>query len=956
MYLPRFISYRSAGWLFSAWLIFLFLSQTCARADTNSAAVYLSCLTTFETYAESIWHTATGTNVPADSGYFGDGNSGGNGGIRGSTGVAVAYAVVVQALPSDPKNPTRLAHIRQALNYAANTHVSGSNVCIDGLQWGQDWQTAMWAGQMGFACQLMQSNLPAATVAACQRAVADEATYRAGIAPPSGYVGDTKAEENGWNCYALALAAAWMSNSNNANLWLTGTKQYMANTYTVANTNGDPLALWITTTNLYPDFELQNHGFYYPIYQMVAGMELGDSLMFARLANPSIASQLQPFAEHNVMNVWAPLSLVQADGGDFEYPAGLDWTLHDYEQNSYMAWIASHFNDPFGRWADTQLVKLVSYRQQLNGDGRYIGPSETDTPFYREAVEDYRTAIAYLQHIHADYTNGPITAPVPYAPQLFADVGLIEQRGTGGYFSISYWGTQIMAIIAPPAISIPSNCFLVTPRLPGVLGLGALGNPTGATLISFATNANGFDAELKLTNGTLGTTEVYVKSAGEAVGIVEVPWPAFTTTGSGAASFTVGIENQPLTGGTRLLEWTGGSATITNRSGVSKTISNGWICVAGQYGISAGPSGHFTYQAASSYNILGAAQDTLSFAPDQSLKPRYAVWYPGKNALTTQSNANLITWTNSGANAILTFPGPAGTTNQILVSSLPPALSPYAPYPLSLASITASSSQASYPPTLAADTNLSTFWVSSGVNPGQGPTTNHPEWLLGSFSRQVAISEFQVAPRTLNGGYGPKAVQMLLNSVSVCSGTMAATSTLDVHLSPPVYATNAELLITSSYDPSYPTNSRNVQVVELTFFERAMPGTFGDWMLQHFTDSQLTNAAVGLPGSDPDGDGVPNLLEFVVGGNPLAPDPTLAKVQTVAAPAGSFAFTFRERTNLSNVQREFVSSPDLANWTVATPSSVSVSGNLGTAYMYTAVFPRQSSNAYYRIEYTAPSN
>jgi hypothetical protein len=206
----------------------------------------------------------------------------------------------------------------------------------------------------------------------------------------------------------------------------------------------------------------------------------------------------------------------------------------------------------------------------------------------------------------------------------------------------------------------------------------------------------------------------------------------------------------------------------------------------------------------------------------------------------------------------------------------------------------------------------------------------------------------------LNGGYGPKAVQMLLNNTPVYSGTMAATSTLDVHLSPPVYGTNAELLITSSYDPSYPTNSRNVQVVELTFFERAMPGTFDDWMLQHFTDSQLTNAAVGLPGSDPDGDGVPNLLEFVVGGNPMVPDASLAKMQTAAAPAGTFAFTFRERTNLANVQRQFVSSTDLVNWMVATPSSVSISGNLGTAYIYTAAFPKQSLNTYYRIEYTAP--
>ncbi|MDB6021073.1 MAG: Coagulation factor 5/8 type domain protein, partial [Pedosphaera sp.] len=740
----------------------LFSSFTPAHADTNSAAVYLTCLINFETYAESIWHDATNANNPPDSGYFGDGASGGNGGIRGSCGVAVAYAVMAQALPADARRASRIARIRKAINYAANTHVSGTNVCIDGLKWGHDWQTAMWAAHMGFACQLVQNDLPAATVTACQRAVADEATYRAAIAPASGYVGDTKAEENAWDSNILALGAAWLSGNPNASTWLTGAKKYLANTYTVANTNGDPLAAWINTVTLYPDFELQNHGFYYPVYQMVAGMSLGDSMLMARLANPSVASQLQPFAEHNVLPVWNSLSLVQLDGGDFAYPASLDWTLHDYEQNSYMAWVASHFNDPLARWADAQLVRSVRYRQQLNGDGRFIGPSETDVYFYREAVEAYRTAVAYLQHVNADYTNGPMTAPGGYAPQLFADVGLIEQRGAAGYISLSFYGSQVMGIIAPPAVSIPTHCYLVTPRLPGVIGLGALGNPTGAQLVSFETNANGFDAELQVQNGTQGTTEVYIKSTGESVGIVEVPWPAAGVTGTTAGSFTVGIENQPLTGGTRLLEWNGGSRTITNRSGVSQNISSQWLCVAGEYGMIAGPAGYFSYQAASSYNILGAAQDTLQFMTSQPLGPRYCIWLPGKNATVTQTNAGGVTWAVSGTNATLTFPGTNGNY-QISAALPPPVTNAYVPYQLPIATITASSSQASYPPAFAVDGDATTFWVSSGTAAGQGPTANHPEWLLVNFPRQVAISEFKIAPRTFNGGYGPKAVQMLLN-------------------------------------------------------------------------------------------------------------------------------------------------------------------------------------------------
>src|ERR1035441_5696686 len=81
-------------------LISLVLAGTPARAD--SQFTYLQCLTNFEVYAESIWHTASYANAPVDAGYWGDGGSSGNGGIRGNGGVALAYAVLVKADPRPP--------------------------------------------------------------------------------------------------------------------------------------------------------------------------------------------------------------------------------------------------------------------------------------------------------------------------------------------------------------------------------------------------------------------------------------------------------------------------------------------------------------------------------------------------------------------------------------------------------------------------------------------------------------------------------------------------------------------------------------------------------------------------------------------------------------------------------------------------------------------------------------
>lgn len=950
--LPRILSFALAAFI-------LVLNSFVTRADSRQT--YLDALVDFERYADTIWHDASGANYPTNAGYWGDGGSSGNGGIRGLCGVAVAYAVLAVAQPTDPKTPIRISRITKALNYAGQAHVTGSRTCVDGQKWGwsssssTDWQTPEWSGSMALACILVQSNLPAQTVADCQRVVTSEATHRAGIAPPSGYVNDTKAEENGWDSNILSLGAAWMSGDPNAATWLNAAKKYLANSYTVANTSGDPLASWVMTVTLYPSYALENHGFFHPTYEMVVGMSMGDSLLMARLANPTVAAQLQPFAEHNVIAVWSNVvSSMVFDSGEFAYPAGLDWELHDYEQNSYIAWLAAHFNDPLARWADGRLAQLVRTRQLINGNGEFVGPSGGG--FYREAVEARRTAIAWLHWANADFPTGPANAPPPVFKHL-PDVDIIAQRSASGFTSLSYGpqtnggSARIMAMIDAPLASFPSNVFVASPLLPGVIGIGALGNPTGARLVSLTTNANGFQAELQVINGANGTTEVYFNSTGETVGIVEVPSPVAGFAGSAAGSFSVGIENDPLAGGSRLLEWTGGSATITNRTGAARNITNNWICVAGRYGIAAGPVGYFNYRAASSYNRLGAAEDTLKYFPQNWLGPRYAVWFPGKMASQTASNVNLIKWSVTASNSILTFPGPTGSVAQIIAAA-PPPLPPYPEYALALSSVSASSLQASYPPTNAVDGNLSDFWVSSGSNPGDGPATNNPQWLFVTFPRRVAISRFQIYPRTTNGGYGPKDISVLFDGASIYEGTMAPTTTLDVELAQPAYATNAELLITSSYDPAYPTNSRNVQVVELAFFERALPGTFGDWALHEFSAAQLADSSISGAGADPDGDGAPNLLEFAMGGQPLVADAENLKLQSASTSPNQFAFHFRQRKDLGGLTRQFLLSSDLAAWTPIAPLNVSTDQDFGEVIQLLATMSAPPQPSFFRVSFS----
>ena len=64
----------------------------------------------------------------------------------------------------------------------------------------------------------------------------------------------------------------------------------------------------------------------------------------------------------------------------------------------------------------------------------------------------------------------------------------------------------------------------------------------------------------------------------------------------------------------------------------------------------------------------------------------------------------------------------------------------------------ASSSRLEQPAALASDGLPETFWVSQGVQAGEGPTRQRPEWLQFRFRQPVAVSGFAVQGRP---GYGP---------------------------------------------------------------------------------------------------------------------------------------------------------------------------------------------------------
>lgn len=124
----------------------------------------------------------------------------------------------------------------------------------------------------------------------------------------------------------------------------------------------------------------------------------------------------------------------------------------------------------------------------------------------------------------------------------------------------------------------------------------------------------------------------------------------------------------------------------------------------------------------------------------------------------------------------------------------------------------ASSSQADYPPAGILDGKEDTFWVSSGTQPGQGPSIDRPQWLQFTFTQPVTVSGLRIQGRR---GYGPKVARLQIDGgdplpLFDLEDGQAKQADLGKK-SGKVF----RILFDDAYDPRHPDAPRNVQVAEL---------------------------------------------------------------------------------------------------------------------------------------------
>ncbi len=191
-------------------------------------------------------------------------------------------------------------------------------------------------------------------------------------------------------------------------------------------------------------------------------------------------------------------------------------------------------------------------------------------------------------------------------------------------------------------------------------------------------------------------------------------------------------------------------------------------------------------------------------------------WNLGGPSVSSDDAAKKLVWSEmrvTGPGRIAKeLPRPAsreGYYRDLFVVAYPIAARPDEPV------VAASSCQDAHPAEAAADGTPDTFWVSTGTEPGAGPTREKPEWLAFQFEKPVEADTLMLLPRP---GYGPRECTL---EVSDDGATFrAVTTSTPVREGKTTLAFGSvrgrvfRLLVHAAFDPHSSNAPRNVQIAE----------------------------------------------------------------------------------------------------------------------------------------------
>ena len=625
----------------------LLMVPLCARAadvyhirplsERQMLRIYTSVMRDACRHSNGEWH-----EMPSDpgAGYWGDGISEGNEGIRAISITVLTCAALLKysdALTSAERRDY-LAKSTAAIRFAVWAHVTGTGKCTDGKQWGGSWQSGMWTGTLAFGAWLIWDDLASELREGVERVVTSEADRFLAGHPPSGRWGDTKAEENAWDSLSISAAANMFPSHPHAAAWREKAIEYMMNTLSVPRdlkdkslVDGRAVSEWVRGVNLNPDFTLENHDFFHPSYVACSSYMLGQAVMYYTYAGRRVPAA----ATHHLMDTWRMFQTILLPWGEAAFPQGMDWELHGLPIINLQAFMATYMHDPAAAGMEqASLQYMRAWQEWAGGDMTVPGSS---LGFTRHAICAEQVAWSYLSHKLFGPTppspplskGGKHPAPLgkggKHPPTLdkggfvrrYSSVDVILHRTESKLASFS-WKNRIMGMLVPVGEGHAGNPFFTFPITNGLVGSIEL-SPAGDTKTSVLERAwrktsKGFETTgVLVTNGRQLKQTLRVASIGAKTVVYQDRVTALSDVSvTREMGVPIGIENDQISGGKRVVYHRDGRIVFDwQKPQPTVAIPGPWVNVDGRLGVVTAAGSGLAYSQATAYNPQAVYADVL---------------------------------------------------------------------------------------------------------------------------------------------------------------------------------------------------------------------------------------------------------------------------------------------------------------------------------------------------------
>lgn len=347
-------------------------------------------------------------------------------GVRTNADLSMICAFLVKyAQPKDVALPSGITYqmlkqyAMKSLVFAYSTHKANKlKICADGKYWGSVstddyvWESSLWAMSVAYSAFFQWNDLTVQQREYIRNLLVAECQYELQRTIPTGYVGDTKAEENGWEADVLAATLGLFPDDSLAPMWFERMRPFAINSYSHRNDANDETVIdsgydqkrvrdLYIAPNLYDDYTLQNHNYFHTSYQNVVIQELGEAALALELFQ----------TEGNKKQVWNTNALMHnceavfdrvlawlalADG-ELAMPNGNDWSMFLYDQITSYSTLACFRKNPDALLLENLTYQQIKARQTTTEDGSWL--LRPDVQARRMGVQAHRIMMTYLMHL-----------------------------------------------------------------------------------------------------------------------------------------------------------------------------------------------------------------------------------------------------------------------------------------------------------------------------------------------------------------------------------------------------------------------------------------------------------------------------------------------------------------------------------------------------------------------------